>query len=132
MNITSTSTTGLLLRLLKRKVKPHRIGFRAASHPEANMLIRNGWELAPEEDKNVILSIIFVQLLDYEAAINDSIERAAVKLELKKRWESAKVVLMLLGFLLALLSAIAAIAYLKLAAYRQRFPEADAWSFFFR
>lgn len=132
MNIKTTSTPRLILRLLKKKTKPFRVGFRAASHSEANRLLRNGWELAPEEDKNLILSVIFIQQLDYRESIKDSVERAAVRIELKRRWESAKAALWMFGALLAILSLIGAIAYLKFTAYRQRFPEVDAWTFFFR
>lgn len=57
-----------LLKSIGLGPKPKRLELRYVTYSEGENLVRQGWTISPEEDKNFVNGMVFLELLEKEGA----------------------------------------------------------------
>lgn len=53
-----------LRNLFRRKPKPRRLDLRCVDYTEGDKLVREGWTIAPEEDRNTVFGMVWLERLE--------------------------------------------------------------------
>ncbi len=53
-----------LQRFVGLRSKPKRLGLQFVTYAQGDRMIRNGWTLAPEEDRNRSIGMVWLELLE--------------------------------------------------------------------